>query len=601
MQRELYIQNRLDDLFRMWIRRATFWGSGLFLVLSVLDYYATPENFVRFLVYRLVISAALLAAFFASARVPAKYLNPLGLVLVVLSATAIELMIVRFQGVASPYYAGMILLVISVLAFIPARFLFHLVIAVLVQLIYTIPLLAVGAASGRREFVITNVFLALISATLLFMRYLSSKSLIEELGLRYDLERHRIHLEEIVAERTAELAGAIGQLRTEMAERQRLRGELLQAQKMESIGRLAGGVAHDFNNILTAIMSYAELSLMKLSEDHPLWTHIAAIRDASERAADLTRQLLAFSRKQVLEMSVVDLNEVIQDVSKLLTRLIGEDIVLEIRPRAARSTIRADRGQVEQVIMNLAVNARDAMPKGGTLVIETSLVPAEEPILRALGPEECVMLTVADTGEGMRDEVKERIFDPFFTTKELGKGTGLGLATVYGIVKQHNGHISVDSAPERGAIFRVYFPLVVRGEADQRRYDDPVLLRGNETVLVVEDDETIRNLSREVLEPLGYRVLITASGEEALAACAKQPGAIHILLTDVVMPGMQGTQLAEILRSKCPGIKVLFMSGYTPDALATQGLLEPGVALVHKPLRPADLARHLRQVLDSSA
>ena len=600
-ERAAYIRKRIDDQSRLWLQRASIWGSGLFLVLSIQDYFSTPENFSRFLVYRIIVAAALLAGSFVIVRIPAKYIPALYFSLVIIPAMAIELMIIQFGGIDSPYYAGMILLVTAVLGFIPAQFWIHLVIAAAIQLIYTVPFLASGAAAGRQDFAIINTFMVMISSTLIFMRYLSGKSLVAELGLAYDLEQHREHLEEIVAERTAELAGAIDRLRASLAERQRLQGELLQVQKMESIGRLAGGVAHDFNNILTAIMSYAELSLMKLPEDHPVWTHLAAIRDASEKAAGLTHQLLAFSRKQVLEMAVVDLNAVIQDVSKLLTRLIGEDIAVEIRPRAVRSTIRADRGQIEQVIMNLAVNARDAMPTGGSLVIETSPVPPDDPLLRDFGQEEFVMLIVSDTGEGMSAEVRERIFDPFFTTKELGKGTGLGLATVYGIVKQHNGHITVESAPGRGTSFRIIFPLTASGGADRPRDVESAMPGGTETILVVEDDAMIRELAREVLESLGYRVLITSSGEEALAACTGRPDPIHLLLTDVVMPGMQGTQVAEVLRAKRPGIKVLFMSGYTPDALAIQGLLEPGVALVHKPLRPATLARHIRQVLDSGA
>jgi len=600
-ERAAYIRKRIDDQSRLWLQRASIWGSGLFLVLSIQDYFSTPENFSRFLVYRIVVAAALLAGSFVIVRIPAKYIPALYFSLVIIPAMAIELMIIQFGGIDSPYYAGMILLVTAVLGFIPAQFWIHLVIAAAIQLIYTVPFLASGAAAGRQDFAIINTFMVMISSTLIFMRYLSGKSLVAELGLAYDLEQHREHLEEIVAERTAELAGAIDRLRASLAERQRLQGELLQVQKMESIGRLAGGVAHDFNNILTAIMSYAELSLMKLPEDHPVWSHLAAIRDASEKAAGLTNQLLAFSRKQVLEMSVVDLNTVIQDVSKLLTRLIGENIAVEIRPNAARSAIRADRGQIEQVIMNLAVNARDAMPTGGRLVIETSPVPADDPAFPDVAQEECVMVTVSDTGEGMTAEVRERIFDPFFTTKETGKGTGLGLSTVYGIVKQHNGHITVTSAPGRGTAFRIVFPLTVSGAADIPRDAEGEIPGGTETILVVEDDVMIRELAREVLEPLGYRVLITSSGEEALAASAAWTDPIHLLLTDVVMPGMQGNQLAEILRAKRPGIKVLFMSGYTPDALAIQGLLEPGVALVHKPLRPATLVRHIRQVLDSGA
>jgi signal transduction histidine kinase len=368
-----------------------------------------------------------------------------------------------------------------VVGLVPAPFLFHVSIAVLVQLIYLLPVLMKEPVSGHPELFINSMFLALVSATMLFLRYVSGKALEKELALRYDLEQHRGHLEEAVAERTAELAGAMERLRAEMMERQRseeqrrrLQEQLLQAQKTESIGRLAGGVTHDFNNILTAIMSYAELCLMKLPPDHPVWSQVTAIRDACERAASLTHQLLAFSRKQVLEMSAVDLNGVIEAMSTLLKRLIEEDIHLQVRPRASRSTIRADRGQIEQVVMNLAVNARDAMPTGGELVIETSSVASDDSFLRDQEVRDAaafVLLTVTDTGAGMSREVRERIFDPFFTTKELGKGTGLGLAMVYGIVKQHGGHVMVNSEMGKGTTFRIYLPVIGHADQEQGRND----------------------------------------------------------------------------------------------------------------------------------
>lgn len=422
-----------------------------------------------------------------------------------------------------------------------------------------------------------------------------------------------IRLETAVQERTAELVDTVKQLKQEIAERQqaeaerqRLQGQLLQAQKMESIGRLAGGVAHDFNNILTAILSYAELSLMKLAEDHPVRSHLVSIQAASEKAATLTHQLLAFSRRQVLEMKAVDLNKVLEGMANMLSRMIGEDVLLEMRTEAMISTIRADRGQIEQVLMNLAVNARDAMTSGGRLLIGTEDVDLDDTLLRTQETvtfDKYVMLSVSDTGAGMTAEVRDRIFEPFFTTKELGRGTGLGLATVYGIVKQHSGNIIVDSEPGKGTTFKVYFPIA--GERRQELDKDHDLIgampAGTEVVLVVEDDPSVRELVRQVLTPLGYKVLATAGGHDALRTSDAYDGPVDLLLTDVVMPGMNGKQLAEVLRMKRPGIKVLFMSGYAHNALLSQGMLEPGVAMIHKPFRTAALARQVRQVMDSGA
>jgi CheY-like chemotaxis protein len=286
--------------------------------------------------------------------------------------------------------------------------------------------------------------------------------------------------------------------------------------------------------------------------------------------------------------------------------MIGEDILLELKTEATISTIRADQGQIEQVLMNFAVNARDAMPSGGRLLIGTKDVDLNDVLLRTQETvtfDKYVMLSVADTGAGMTAEVRERIFEPFFTTKELGRGTGLGLATVYGIVKQHSGNIFVDSDPGQGTTFKVYFPIAgERGQECDKDHDlSGPLPAGTEVILVVEDDPSVRELVRQVLAPLGYKVLATAGGDDALRTSDSYDGPVDLLLTDVVMPGMNGKQLAETLRIKRPGIKVLFMSGYAHDVLSTQGMLEPGVAMIHKPFRTVALARQVRQVLDSGA
>jgi signal transduction histidine kinase/CheY-like chemotaxis protein len=613
MSKEDYIRKNLDDTFRLWLGRASLWGCLLFILLGGLDYLVTPENFPLFLRYRAVLSLLLLCGYFLTGRLNNRYLSVLAYILVAGSAVAIELMIVQFGGHESPYYVGMILLGIAVTGLVPARFSFHVAIAILIYVLYLVPIVLTESVANHQDFLIANTFIILIFSTMLLARYLSGNALQSELGLQYDLEQHREHLETVVQEQTAELVDTVEKLKEEIAERQKaeverqfLQVQLLQSQKMESIGRLAGGVAHDFNNILTAILSYAELTLMRLAQDHPVRSHLVSIQAASEKAATLTHQLLAFSRRQVLEMKAVDLNKVIEGMANMLSRMIGEDILLELKTEATISTIRADQGQIEQVLMNFAVNARDAMPSGGRLLIGTKDVDLNDVLLRTQETvtfDKYVMLSVADTGAGMTAEVRERIFEPFFTTKELGRGTGLGLATVYGIVKQHSGNIFVDSDPGKGTTFKVYFPIA--GERGQERDKDHdltgVLPAGTEVILVVEDDPSVRELVCQVLAPLGYKVLATAGGDDALRTSDSYDGPVDLLLTDVVMPGMNGKQLAEALRIKRPGIKMLFMSGHAHDVLSTQGMLEPGVAMIHKPFRTVALARQVRQVLDSGA
>ena len=611
MDRQAYVEKNLDDIFLLWFKRSMLWGCVLFLSLSLLDYAVIPQNFSRFLVYRLLISSLLLGAYFLVQRIPRRALYPLAFLLVVASAATIEMMILSFGGHESPYFAGMILLAIAVTGFIPARIGFHVLLAATMYLIYALPLLLGGSVNGHPDVIPATVFMALIFCTMLLMRYMSGKALVEELGLRYDLERYRERLEDVVADRTSELASAIEKLRQEISERKRveedrrvLQEQLLQLQKMESIGRLAGGIAHDFNNVLTAIMSYTELCLMKLPEDHNIRNHLTGIQEASEKAAELTHQLLAFSRKQALVMKAVDVSGVVQSMAGMLKRVIGEDVDLVLNTTDRLPTVLADVGQIEQVIMNLAVNARDAMPQGGTLSIGTNEVDVDKGALHgpdALAAGAYVLLTVSDSGAGMSRAVRDRIFEPFFTTKEVGMGTGLGLATVYGIVKQHSGSIFVDSEPGRGTSFRVYLPA---GSVQQQipRADSPALLpRGSEVVMMVEDDPIIRQLLREVLESLGYQVLEAGEGKEAVTKARDHSDRIDLLLTDVVMPGMNGRELADALRRERPGLRILYLSGYTRDILTRQGLLEQGAALVQKPLTTGILAQSVRRVLDGHA
>jgi signal transduction histidine kinase len=417
----------------------------------------------------------------------------------------------------------------------------------------------------------------------------------------------------LARERAAELAVFNDKLLAEIAERKRaeadrqaLEAQLLQSQKMEAVGQLAGGVAHDFNNMLTVISGYSAILLETLDAADPNRGDIEEIRGAAERAAGLTRQLLAFSRKQVLQPRVVDLNsEVITGLEKMLRRLIGEDIELVTSLDGHLGLVNADPGQLEQVIVNLAVNARDAMPDGGRLVIETANMElGAEHAGRHIGVKagRYVMLAVTDTGSGMKPETMARMFEPFFTTKEQGKGTGLGLATVYGIVKQSGGDIWVYSEPGHGTSFKIYLPLVEEPKsaavpASTKAHD----YAGTETILLVEDDETLRLLARRILQSRGYTVLEARDGEQALAICGQPATRIDLVATDAVMPKMNGRVLAERLATLRPRLRVLFMSGYTDDDMLRRGIMDPRMAFLQKPFTPEGLAKKVREVLDSPA
>ena len=381
-------------------------------------------------------------------------------------------------------------------------------------------------------------------------------------------------------------------------------GQLEQAQKMDAIGRLAGGVAHDFNNLLTVILGRTDMLLEPMPPEHPMRRGIELIRRTAGRAAELTRQLLAFSRKQVLEPVVLDLNAVAIEMKDMLGRLIGEDVALLTTPSPGLGRVKADRGQIEQVLMNLAVNARDAMPQGGRLIVETAEVELDEEYARrhvGARPGPHVMLAVSDTGTGIPREIQSQIFEPFFTTKEPGKGTGLGLATVYGIVKQSGGYIEVESEPGRGTTFRIYLPRFDAPTAVGDRGPRPaVAAGGTETILLVEDEEGVRELARDILRANGYTVLEARNGAEALLISERHQGPLDLLLTDVVMPRMSGRELAERLAPLRPDLSVLYMSGYTDDAVIRHGVLGAGTAFLQKPFTPAVLVQRVRETLDTA-
>jgi two-component system, cell cycle sensor histidine kinase and response regulator CckA len=389
----------------------------------------------------------------------------------------------------------------------------------------------------------------------------------------------------------------------DITERKQLEDELLQSQKMEAVGRLAGGIAHDFNNLLTAITGYAALLLDEMPERDVHRADVAEIDQAATRGAALVDQLLSFSRRKMLTPSTLDLNEVVESTRGLLSRIIGADIELVTRLAPSVDGVRADRTQIEQVLLNLAVNARDAMPSGGRLEIETAnvLLHAQD-VGGALdanaGPH--VMLTVRDTGVGMDRDTQAQVFEPFFTTKEVGQGSGLGLSTAYGIVTQAGGRIGVESRPGVGTTFRVYLPTETRsGDVEAAAEPDTAPSTGRETILVVEDEAAVRNLARDVLTRLGYEVLVASDGREALDIAKRSRRHIDVLVSDVVLPHLRGVEVADRLRARRPGLRVLYISGYTETAIVHDGLLDPGVNFLAKPFRPADLANRVREVLDA--
>jgi PAS domain S-box-containing protein len=414
----------------------------------------------------------------------------------------------------------------------------------------------------------------------------------------------------LVVESTANLVqnqGSAGKkmviVNRDITERKQLEEQLYLSQKLEAIGRLSGGVAHDFNNLLGVIIGYSEALQKQMGADHPFREAIEEIQNAGNRAAALTQQLLAFSRKQVLEPKVVDLNMVVSEVQKMLRRLIGEDIALKISLREDLGMIKADRGQIDQVILNLAVNARDAMPKGGELIIETlnaELTEVDANRYRYVIPGQYVLLKVTDTGCGMNAELQSHIFEPFFTTKEQGKGTGLGLATVYGVIKQSGGYIWVESEVGKGATFKVYLPRVeeVRDVVPERTtFGRP---QRSHTILLVEDEHSLRKLTRNTLQQAGHTVLEAGDASEALEVAKRTESPIDLLLTDVVMPGMSGRALADELTTLRPGIKVIYMSGYTDGDVATHGVLQSGISFLRKPFTGDALIARVDEVLSIS-
>jgi signal transduction histidine kinase/CheY-like chemotaxis protein len=405
-----------------------------------------------------------------------------------------------------------------------------------------------------------------------------------------------------VPEKGAPLSNALMSI-VNLTSQRELETQLRQSQKMEAIGRLAGGVAHDFNNLLTVILNYGQMLHEELAPMDPMRKQVEAIVECAERAAALTQQLLAFSRKQVIAPKIVDFNEVLSKTEKMLQRLLGEDIEVINHSNKNLWPIKADASQIEQIIMNLAVNARDAMPKGGKLILETQNITLDDNYPKdhaGVEPGQYVVFAVSDTGHGMPENIRARIFEPFFTTKGVGKGTGLGLSTVYGNMKQNNGFISVYSEVGHGTTFKLYFPKV-QAEEEQIKPAEVVATTkgGHETILVVEDEARVRAVAVTLLRKHGYRVLEASNAGEALLICEQEKDKIDLMLSDVIMPNMNGRQLADRLAQVRPDMKVIFMSGYTDNVIAENGILEAGASFIQKPFNPTSLLKLIREKLDS--
>jgi signal transduction histidine kinase len=468
-----------------------------------------------------------------------------------------------------------------------------------------------GAIKDRFRILILNVsalslVLTIVMAALLW--FTISRTAIRPMrGMLGKINRMNEELERRVEERTEALRKTNESLEDQIFERkqaeqdkERLEAQLLQSQKMEAVGRLAGGVAHDFNNMLTVILGYAELARDQLQEDDPLTNYITMIEKAGEHSRDITRQLLAFSRKQISEPKIIDLNESLSEIEKTLARLIGEDVELISSPGDNLWKIKIDPSQIDQILVNLAINARDAMPGGGRLTIQTRNVNLDESFVKThldIRAGEYVLLEVSDTGSGIDSETLPHVFEPFFTTKETGKGTGLGLATVYGIVHQNNGMINVYSEPGQGTVFKIFLPRVFEEPDFKGEVTEVSSYKGRGTVLLVEDNDMVRQVTEQMLSRLGFSVIGTAKPFDALYLAEQKDTVIDLILTDVVMPDMSGKELYEKISLIRPGAKVLFMSGYATEFISRSGMLDPGMHFIQKPFSEKDLGQKIKETI----
>ena len=473
---------------------------------------------------------------------------------------------------------------------------------------FYLPILSAGYFLGRRMGILTailSILVVVVSALLSPLAFFKGTESFNVLAQLFSWGGFLILASVVVGTLYEQNERRLTEVKRMEGEKRTLEEQFRQTQKLEAIGKLAGGIAHDFNNLLTVIRGYGEICLEDLPEGHPLMGSIQEMKKASESGARLVRQLLAFSRRQIMEMRVVDLNTILQDLGKMLDPIIGDNIQLRTVMAEHLGGVKTDVSQIEQVIMNLVINARDAMSSGGKLTVETANIDLDENYCQNqadVKPGHYVMISVSDTGCGIPPHIRDRIFEPFFTTKAVGQGTGLGLSTVYGIVKQCGGHIEVNSNPGWGTTFKVYLPRIDEpAESHAALPVSPELLKGSETVFVIEDNAGVRKFIRDALQRYGYEILEASNGENAIGMMGDHSDKmIHLLLTDVVIPGMSGRECAECLTSFHPEMKVLYMSGHTEGAIVHQGVLGPGAAFLQKPFTPNLLAQEVRHVLDNS-
>jgi len=577
------------------IRRALSLGSLLGATLvplfGLLDLVTKSHMIWTFISFRLAVTVVCIIVYFISkTTIGAKHAYPLSAIVTISICGSIALMCRLDQGPIDPYYAGINLPILAYAIMFPLNFRESISVFSIVWLTYLLPNLLILQPHEVQIFVSNNFFMiATIIISLLSCRFNFRYRKNQWNGHRRlesahkKIQNHATELEKKVQERTQ---------------------RLLQSERLAVVGQLAGGIAHDFNNILTAILGISELLLGTLDEEDPMREDIESISRVGNRAVNLVKQLLAFSRRQILVPKTLNLNEVIKDVEKMLQRLIGEDIELITITPPDLCNVKADPVQIEQIILNLAVNARDAMPDGGKLIIETANITLDKAYCKlgkvSISPGKYVMLATSDTGQGMSDEVKTKVFEPFFTTKENDKGTGLGLSTVYGIVKQSGGDILVYSEKGNGTTFKIYLPFV-EGTVNKPLKSKKIsqLPKGKETILLVEDEEEVRNLTARMLKKQGYKVLEANEGKSALSFSEQYEGTIDLLVTDVIMPNMNGKALADQLTARRTDIKVLFVSGHIDSMITHHGILKPGVEFLQKPYTVETLSNKIRSVFNN--
>ena len=708
MDRNKYIEEELQKLTKYWLSFSLILGAVFFVLLSALDYFVTPQNFEKFLFYRVSIACLMFFLYFLNKRTSTKFFqNALLVASAIITSSAVELMILSFGGHQSTYYAGMIITTVFILAIIPLHIKMSIVVVFIVYSVYLIPILIFDKITNLQMFINNNAFLISTSVIALIWRFLSQRSLISEIGLQYELDKDKreletysTQLEELVQERTKELSisekwyrsifdnatdgvivldknGVIvnvnqkaceihgfdrnaliginielleagtgkenheefmsrilngetliyetehyrkdgskvfleisskaleigGELYIQsfyrdITEKKRIQEQLMQSQKMESVGSLAGGIAHNFNNILTAILGYSEMLLEFSTLDETSKQRVKNIESSARKAGVMVSKLLSFARREAHEVFPLNLNDVINDSVKLFEGVLNKRIGLKVDLYNALPTMEGDPNQLEQVIMNLMVNARDAMPDGGLIMVRTSVqeigkIPIDIP--SGITPGKYIELTVADTGCGIPKGILNRIFDPFFTTKEKGKGTGLGLATVYGIVKDHKGYIAVQSEEGKGTSFAIYLPIT--GKVIQRvTAPQQLVVEGNENILVADDDRDVLNFIRDILETHGYTVIPVNNALTAVDTFRSLSGRIHLVITDIVMPLMEGDELIRNLREIKPDVKIIVVSGYSNEAAQWEKIAD---AFIKKPFESIELLSAVRHLLDT--